>query len=216
MNVLLASGWSMPSSFLQPLARLLRAEVSLRDAEPLPALSAPCVLAGWSLGGLHALQSALAQPEHVRACILLSSTARFCEDPASGWPGQPAAVVRAMRRGLQRDPNAVVDAFRTQAATPGTPPPGTGAPTDGPPLEQGLQALEDLDLRATLRGLRVPVLMLHGERDLIIAASNAHATHALLPQSTLFLHPDTGHLLPVHAADWCAASINRFLAELPP
>jgi pimeloyl-ACP methyl ester carboxylesterase len=52
---------------------------------------------------------------------------------------------------------------------------------------------EGYDWRAQLADLKVPTLVIHGERDLL-PASVARETAALLPRARLALVPDAGHM----------------------
>ena len=45
-----------------------------------------------------------------------------------------------------------------------------------------------------VNGVKCPVLIIHGESDTIVNVMNAHHTHELIPQSTLQLSKNEGHL----------------------
>lgn len=52
------------------------------------------------------------------------------------------------------------------------------------------------DRTAGLRGLTMPALVFHGERDRVIVASGGHATAAAIPRAELVTVPGMGHDLP--------------------
>jgi pimeloyl-ACP methyl ester carboxylesterase len=52
------------------------------------------------------------------------------------------------------------------------------------------------DLRAELRGLRIPALVLHGDADVMIRPEGGRATAAATPGARLVVYPGMGHELP--------------------
>ena len=100
MTARLFSGWSFPETCLHPIA------------DALPADTPDCAIA-WSLGGLQILSSPIAPCP----LILLSSTARFCGDE-TGWPGLPAANLRALKKLFRRDPALALRQFHRLCAGP--------------------------------------------------------------------------------------------------
>jgi pimeloyl-ACP methyl ester carboxylesterase len=64
-----------------------------------------------------------------------------------------------------------------------------------------------------LPGLRTPTLVVWGERDRVLPASQAHETAARLPNGSLELIPDCGHLPQVEHPDRFAAVLGQFLGE---
>lgn len=64
-----------------------------------------------------------------------------------------------------------------------------------------------------LPGLRTPTLVVWGERDRVLPASQAHEAAARLPNGSLELIPDCGHLPQVEHPDRFAAVLGRFLGE---
>ena len=194
---------------------LLRGDAALADARP--ALGpGPVGIAGWSLGALLALQAALAAPGRFAAVALVSGTGRFCADGA-GYPGAAPRALRAMAARLGRDPDAVRRAFAASCAAPDG---GEGAAAwwlaqasrfDPAALGRGLAALAALDLRAHAGALRLPVRLLHGERDEVVPLAAAADLAARLPDARLTALPGHGHALPCTAPEAVAA----LLSELP-
>lgn len=129
---------------------------------------------GWSLGGQVALRTALDAPERVAGLIAVASTPRFLS--ASDWPhGMAPETLEAFAGELAGDFRGTVEQFLSLQVQ--------GAPDaraqlrelraqvfrHGEPshqaLERGLAILRRTDLRAELRELRMPVLVLSGRLD---------------------------------------------------
>jgi pimeloyl-[acyl-carrier protein] methyl ester esterase len=191
-------GWAMHSGNFRPLTDVLAQQHTLylvdlpghgfsRDSGETLELSATAgalALAlpqaewlGWSLGGLIALEVALAHPERVRALTLIATNPRFVLAP--DWPHAVALeVFEAFGRDLLTDYRATLDRFlalecqgsdcarselrelRTHVFERGEPALAV--------LEQGLALLEHVDLRARLVELRCPSLWIAGARDRLV------------------------------------------------
>ncbi|MFA5203455.1 MAG: alpha/beta fold hydrolase [Lentisphaeria bacterium] len=232
------TGWAHAAAVMEPLAaRLggvtacwapagLLAEAEQLQGEMVPAAGGPLspyaaalaarlrqqpgpvVLAGWSLGGLIVLETALAVPECVAGLVLLAATARFCA--AEDYPqGMPAANLRALAAGVARAPEAALRGFFSLAARPGNVPEevlagkvaaalaqGTAA------LRHGLDHLRTCDLRSRLAGLAVPVHIIHGRADAVIPAAAADYLAQAIPGARLSWLEGAGHALPeTHAGE---------------
>ena len=59
-----------------------------------------------------------------------------------------------------------------------------------------------------------PVLVIHGQDDLLIPPSEAEATHSRLPRSRLELVPGAGHLLNMEQPASFNAAVRIFLQSL--
>lgn len=138
----------------------------------------PVDLVGWSLGGMLAMQLAAAQPERVARLALVSTTPRFTA--ASDWPhgsgselfaGFRDAVMTGTPKSLNRffmlmlhgdaisrsDYNTIARAAvdRDKRISPAG-------------LAEGLELLEQLDLRETVARIQQPTLVIHGDQDAIV------------------------------------------------
>lgn len=206
----LVSGWACPPSLLEPLAAQLAdiARVTLHPFHapltPLAQTPHPWWLAGWSLGGLRALQTITDGHLQPDGLLLISSTARFCA--TEDYPhGLPRSRLRAMIRNLPRNPHDVLREFHTLV--------GLEAPhTDSlDVLQQGLSWLDTLDQRAGLANINCPVCIVHGQQDPIIPPAAAHYLADHLPNALLHLHPTANHALPIQQVAWLASVIRARL-----
>jgi pimeloyl-[acyl-carrier protein] methyl ester esterase len=190
-------GGSAPGPFtLTDLAgdvAALAETLDLRDA----------LLVGWSLGGQVALAALPLLGARVGRLALVGATPRFTE--GDGWPhGLPARLVAGLAARLQRQPERTLARFLDDCFAPGELDPATlaalaapgGATPAGPELAcalAGLDLLASTDLRAALPAVTRPVLLLHGEADVIVPVSAARTAAALLPAARLVTFPATGH-----------------------
>jgi pimeloyl-[acyl-carrier protein] methyl ester esterase len=225
------SGWAIGSKAINPLAECLHDQfdcVVLSAEEVLPpgALSSaitanrsqstdPCVLAGWSLGGMLAIASAgsLASGS---ALVLISSTARFCQTPESPY-GVPMAQLRAMKLGLRRRPEATLSSFFEQVAKPHQIDPQAATrlakqqiDADSRRLVDGLQYLSDADLADAASATKAATLVLHGRDDQVIAPQASIDLSKRIKGAQLRLCDGVGHDLPIREPEWTALSISNF------
>jgi pimeloyl-[acyl-carrier protein] methyl ester esterase len=177
----------------------------------------PVGLAGWSLGALLALEAARAAPGRHAGLALVAATARFCAD-GEGHPGADPRALRAMSARLARDAGAVLRGFAAACAAPDG---GDAAAAwwaaqaarhAAAALARGLDALATLDLRGGLAGLRIPVRLVHGERDAVVPVAAAAALAERCPDARLTVLPGRGHALPFTAPEDLAAVLAEVAA----
>lgn len=176
-------------------------------------------IAGWSLGGMIALETALYWPELVKGLIIISSTPKFCLGP--GWStGTPTGAIRAMLLGLKHDPHTVFKSFyenvmalskdaevAVKAKT------ALAAGMNPRELIYGLEYLRDKDFSGKLQSLAIPALIIHGRLDSIINVESARQLNRLLALSSLRVYDDYGHGLPCQNPQAVAEDIMRFIKE---
>ncbi|MEO7812233.1 MAG: alpha/beta fold hydrolase [Usitatibacter sp.] len=150
------------------------------DAVDLLAEALPdgAIVCGWSLGAQLALALARRAPRRVGALALVSATPCFVERP--GWDcAMDMATFDAFDAGLAHDADATLARFirlaalngvRAREAIRGLAACLHGATrADGETLRTTLAWLRDVDLRAQVRDLRLPVVAIHGEADAVTA-----------------------------------------------
>ena len=171
-----------------------------------------CVILGWSLGGILAMEMALRHPHRVSGLILLGTAARpVGNHPPVSWqdnaltaiasilnriaPGQVWNIETFGKRSLyrhliQQHTPAAYQRLADEAfpAFLQTSKPAQGALNQA--LRQGYNRLVDLER------ISVPALVLCGERDRHITAASSQETAQHLPNSTLKTYPVTAHLFP--------------------
>jgi pimeloyl-[acyl-carrier protein] methyl ester esterase len=243
-DLVLIHGWAMHSGIFAPLTPLLaeRFRVHLVDlpghgfsrgdtgacdlaawaGRVLDATPA-AIWVGWSLGGLVALQAALARPSRVRGLVEIAASPCFVN--ADDWThGVDLAVFAQFALGLRQNYREAIERFLA-LETLGS----ANAQAElrelktlvfarGEPaldvLEQGLYMLEATDLRAALAQLAMPSLWIGGRRDRLVpsAAMRWAATQSV---QSGFVEIASGHApFLSHAAD-VAQAIGDFAQDLP-
>ena len=155
------------------------------------------VLVGFSMGGTSALRFLLKHPEKVRGLILVSTTARMMEDPASGWKGLSERRLAALRLGTELvfrdDPSPLYDRAS---------------------MARGLECLHDVDVREALKGLGrtdFPVYVFHSENDGIVRRNNVDFFRSVFPQAKVTLVPGNEHVLPITIPEKIDAAVRECL-----
>ena len=161
-----------------------------------------CILCGWSLGSLLALQAASATPQHIKKLILVGGTPSFTQ--RADWPhAQPPALLDTFCDAIAADAAATLKRFialfnqgDTQARLIGR----TmikqllAAPLpDSDTLLTGLGWLRDIDLREQIASITVPSLLIHGENDPLMPLAAARWLKETLPNSQLEVFSGAAH-----------------------
>jgi pimeloyl-[acyl-carrier protein] methyl ester esterase len=159
-----------------------------------------CLLVGWSLGGmllLEAVSRLTDQPP--QGLILVGVAPVFTQRPDYPW-GQPPGVVRAMRRGVMKNPSQVLAEFAEQCLAPGE---GACAsqvreafvvPAAAGNLAAGLDYLMQRDLRPLLSRLPAGAVVIQGQADRIVDPAQGRLLQEQLPGARFHLLPPAGHL----------------------
>jgi pimeloyl-ACP methyl ester carboxylesterase len=83
--------------------------------------------------------------------------------------------------------------------------------TDQSVMVHRFRLVEQFDMTGRLASIRVPALVLAGDRDLLVSARSVRALCDGLPRAHLVPLPGGGHLAFVTQADRVAAEVRRFL-----
>jgi pimeloyl-ACP methyl ester carboxylesterase len=170
---------------------------------------------GLSFGTGLALELYRAHPELVRSLILASAYA--------GWAGSLPPEVAAQRKErmqhmIELPPEAWarewLPTLLTDSAAPEVVEELKAILADFHPA--GQRALLDSgfaehDLRDLLPRVKVPTLLLYGEKDVRSPLNVAEAMHASIPESQLVIIPGVGHMVDMEAPDRVNAEVRRFL-----
>ncbi len=199
-----------------------RYELDELAASVAETVTAPAVWLGWSLGGLVALTAALRWPERVQKLILVSATPRFVRGNTD-WPwGMDEAVLREFHHNLKRDVRGTLQRFlllqadskkrlrlikilRRELFRFG--PPDRGA------LLGGLEILQNTDLRGALARIRLPVMLVHGDQDMLTPHQAAEFMADALPDARLERLPGAGHVPFLSHPQRFIKAVLAFLAE---
>ena len=241
-DLVLIHGWAMHAGIFAPLTRLLvqQFRVHLVDlpghgrsqadggldpvvcATALAAVLPRALWIGWSLGGLVALHAALAHADKVRGLVEISSSPRFVL--GRDWPhGVARSVFAEFDAGLRRDYRGTIERFlaletlgsehaQSELRELKTHVFERGEPAQSV-LEQGLQVLDSVDLRARLADVRMPSLWLGGRRDRLVPAVAMRWAAQHCKQGRFVEFP-SGHAPFIGHAAQVADAINEFSAGI--
>lgn len=180
----------------------LQPDAVVEDLHRIPAIRDGAGWLGWSLGGLIALQAAVAGAGPMRWLTLLAASPSFVERPH--WPhGMDETVFRTFADDLAqnheqtlarfmalevhgaRDAKALLRRLRAIAAS--RPAPGRAA------LDQGLEVLLTTDLTRALGNVDCPTAVIGGRRDRLVSPGAIEATAEAMDQAGAHLIPGAGH-----------------------
>lgn len=187
--------------------------------EILEKQGAPCVVVGWSAGGMVALEVAGQHPELIERLVLIGATAKLCAD--NGYLcGVAARNVRAMMLDIRKNPRGVLDRFFQDVSWPAVESEWfrnkkvKEAHNMGiEPLVHGLRYLQKTDLRNRLKGVKIPTLIIHGREDRIVPWQAAEWLDDSLPDSRIIIHEGVGHDLGGRQSAILAPEIIEFLVS---
>jgi len=179
------------------------------------------VLIGNSLGGALALFVAAEHPDRVSALVLVDPatpqaripwTVRVMRAPLAGEASLAFAfrpfVAVWLKRGLYAQASRVTDREIDDAWRPlkirGTRRAALAAIRTDPSAYRGLEGR-----------VRVPTLILWGERDRLLSPRDAENVRSRIPGARLVLVPDAGHLPQRERPEAFAAAVAGFLGRLP-
>jgi len=193
-------------------------------ARQMPQRSLVC---GWSLGGQVALAWAALAPQQVERVALIATTPCFTQ--RTDWPHAIAAeVLQAFAQTLRTDYAATLKRFLSLQAlgdaqakrvalrmkenlfSRSEPDPGA---LDPGALEQGLAILLNADLRDLLSVIVQPVLVVHGDRDMLTPLAAGEYLSQHLPNARLVRLHGAAHAPFVSDAQATGVLLKRFFDE---
>ena len=165
------------------------------------------VLIGWSYGGMLAMDYAVKNPDRVKALALVGCSAKFTE-------GMPAAVIRNIKRNLSRDFKMTMEnCYATFFSESEEAAMKKFIEKQGLPVKKDtidiLDQLLVLDQRHVLKDIKVPTLIVHGDKDAVCPPEGARFLCEGIKGARLSVMKDAGHA-PFFAA---AEEFNKILEE---
>ncbi len=190
-----------------------------------------CLVLGWSLGGILAVELALKFPERVSGLILVATSARpWGDHPPISLQDNIYTGIAAILNRLQPGWQWNIDTFGkrslfrhlVQTHTPATyeylaneamiaylKTSGFATRSLNVALQQGYNRLSDLNR------IQCPSLVLAGEKDRHITAASSREMVRSLQNCEFHCYPDTAHLLPWEIPDQILGDIDRWLVNHP-
>lgn len=161
-----------------------------------------CIVGGWSLGGQVAIELALQKPTQVSKLALIATTPCFIKREDWQW-GMDATILQMFTQNLAQNYTTTINRFLTLQLNGSNDSKAVLAnlrktffqysQPDNAALLAGLDVLLTSDLRNKLGEIKQPVLLLHGENDVITHAAAASWMCQQLPDAKLVLFPSCGH-----------------------
>lgn len=173
------------------------------------------ILVGWSLGALAAVQAY--KKVKAKGMVLIGGTAKFTNtsDYTSGWN---YLHVERMKKNLTRKKADTLKRFYENMFTKDELKENTNFEEIAlnfkgdsiQSLQLGLDYLIETDMRNELTDVKIPLLLLHGEQDVICPLSAARSM-AENETATLKVVNEAGHALCVTNFEYCANEIIQFV-----
>ncbi|EJQ47314.1 hypothetical protein IEE_01318 [Bacillus cereus BAG5X1-1] len=173
------------------------------------------ILVGWSLGALAAIQAY--KKIKAKGIVLIGGTAKFTNtsDYTSGWN---SLHVERMKKNLTRKKEDTLNRFYENIFTKNELKENTSFKEIAlnfkgdsiQSLQLGLDYLIETDMRNELTDIKVPLLLLHGEQDVICPLSAVH-NMTENTNATLKVVSGAGHALCVTNFEYCANEIIQFV-----
>ncbi|MDV6342054.1 pimeloyl-ACP methyl ester esterase BioH [Nitrosomonas sp. Is24] len=178
-----------------------------------------CMLGGWSLGGQVAMELAVREPQRVDKLALIATTPCFAKRDDWEW-GMERKLLQLFLENLKlnyattinrfltlqmsgdRDASKILSQLRKSFFQRGEPDPDA--------LEKGLRILQHSDLRERIVTIKQPVLIVHGENDVITHPAAADWMHRQLPQSQQVMFAHCGHAPFLSYPEQFVAHLNAF------
>jgi len=190
-----------------------------------------CLVLGWSLGGILALELALAQPQRIRGLILVATAARprSSHPPVTWqdllytglstglngiWPGC-AWAIQTGRRSLYRHLlRRHTPAAYQRLAREGVPAYLQTSQEARRALSRALR--QGYDRSSALASLNRPCLMLCGREDRHITATASQETAEQLPHCRFHRYDDVAHLFPWEIPERVTRDLAHWLRQTFP
>jgi pimeloyl-ACP methyl ester carboxylesterase len=188
-----------------------------------------CLVLGWSLGGIMAMELALRHPDKVKGLILIATAARPWSDhpritwqdnlytgvagllnavfPAWEWNIETFAKRSLFRHLIQQHHSTAYRYIAQDAVSAYLKTSSHATNALNTAIRAGYDRLSDI------AQIQCPSLVLAGECDRHIIAASSHHTAQALPNSQWYCYPNTAHLFPWEIPDLVLEDIDKWLSE---
>jgi pimeloyl-ACP methyl ester carboxylesterase len=171
-------------------------------------------LIGHSLGGYIVLEMIRQAPDRIVRLALLNTSARPDTPASRAVRNERIAETKAGRYAEVRaasfpqsvHPDRIDDPRLIEMSR-------LTAEDSGPEayVRQQIAIIARIDSRPSLKDIRVPTLVLSGDRDMLISNEFSTEMAAMIPGAKLVIVPDCGHLAPVEQPEATAAALDEWL-----
>jgi pimeloyl-ACP methyl ester carboxylesterase len=178
-------------------AQLAADVVGVLDAEGID----QTILVGHSMGGIVAMETALAYPDRITGLVLIGTTSE-CREKVAGWYERIALAG-------ERDGNAgLVRAIYGESSTKQIIGDAQGIAT----MTRMLKSLHSDPLTPKLGGIQCPALLTVGEKD-PMGPKASEIVHGAMPagRAELLRIPDKGHWLQLEAVEPVISALDGWL-----
>ncbi len=188
-----------------------------------------CLIVGWSLGGILAMELALKFPERVQGLVLIATAARpWGDHPPIAWTDYVYTGLASILNRLYPGWVWNIDTFGKRSLyryllQQHTPTAYQHLADEGMMAFLQTSGVADRALRqalstrynrlADLPQIQCPVLVLAGEADRHITAQSSLETAQALPHCEWHIYPNAAHLLPWEIPTQLLADIDRWIDQ---
>jgi pimeloyl-ACP methyl ester carboxylesterase len=190
-----------------------------------------CLILGWSLGGILAMELAMKLPQRVTGLILVATSARpIGNHPPVSWQDNLFTGIASLLSCIQPDWKWNVETFGKRSLLryliqQHTPTAYRYIATEAVPayLQTSAAATRALftamraryDRLVDLQQIQCPSLVLTGAQDYHITSESSKETSQYLKDCQFYCYPNTAHLFPWEIPELVLDDIDRWLNEHP-
>jgi pimeloyl-[acyl-carrier protein] methyl ester esterase len=182
--------------------------------------SGPCIVLGWSMGGMIALSWAMRSSNQIKGLVLVGTTPCFVDRQDWSWGSAPGAIAEfgmnlrsdchgtllrflSLQARGDSSARAVIASLRACLSTREDP--------EGSTLAAGLDLLQTTDLRSSIKKIDCPALVLHGGHDALCPPQAGQWLASHLSRARLVIHPKASHAPFLSQKDWFWHEVDQFL-----
>lgn len=171
-------------------------------------------LIGHSLGGYIVLEMIRQAPDRIVRLALLNTSARPDTPEATAVRNERVAETRAGRYAEMQAKNFPLSVHPDRVNDPQLIEMSRLTREDSGPeafIRQQTAIIARKDSRPYLKDIRVPTLVLSGDRDMLISNEFSKEMAAMIPGAKLVIVPNCGHLAPAEQPEATAAALDEWL-----